>query len=321
MHDVAINGMAVHPITRDVYLSATRRHDLGMMAAIVVVSSDGGMRTIDLEAAAIGSHMISNAPGDARTFRSRAGDWPVPAAHKYEAKARLPLRSLTVVDMLVHEDELIVAGISNEEFSSTLRRIKLPFDGRSIESKIRIYHTAHGRYETRAPVRAMQVLLLDGQKTLVAAYTCSPLVLIGLDELRDGAKVTGRTIGDMGNGQPLDMVLYQSHGEDFLLVTNRARGPQVIPIAGLHGAPSWTQDNMPAPRLVDTSPHMPLGPVGKTVMFVGSALHLQLLDQNYFVAVVRDPLSGALNLESLPTAPLPMRLDHIWSEFDFPVEL
>lgn len=30
-----------------------------------------------------------------------------------------------------------------------------------------------------------------------------------------------------------------------------------------------------------------------------------------------DARSGDLHLESLPTGPLPMKLDQIWSEFDF----
>jgi hypothetical protein len=180
-----------------------------------------------------------------------------------------------------------------------------------------MYHTAHGRYETRAPIRAMQILTIDGQPTVVAVYTCSPVVLLPIADLRDGARVTGRTVGDMGNGQPLHMVAYQWQGQDHLFVTNAARGPQVIPVAGLHHAVHYTPENTPAPRMSDLSPQMPLGPVGKTVMFVGSALHLALLDDQYFVAVVRDARTGALNLESLPTGPLPVGLDQIWSEFDF----
>lgn len=316
--DVTVNGMAVHPVTQAVYLSVSRRHDLGMVAAVVAVDGHGALTALDLSSIKSSSYQIQNLPDGQQQFRSRAGDWPVPAAHKYDAKAQLPMRALSIVAMVFHAGELFVSGISNEEFSSTLRRVAYPFTGVESEARIRIYHTAHGRYETRAPIRAMQIVTVDEQPTVVAAYTCSPLVLIPVAELRDGAEVTGRTIGDMGNGQPLNMVAYSWQGQACLFVTNAARGPQVIPLAGLHGATAYTPGNVPALRLLDLSPEMPLGPVGKTVMFVGSALYVALLNERFFVAVVRDARSGDLNLESLPTGPLPMKLDQIWSEFDFP---
>ncbi|MGH8568053.1 MAG: hypothetical protein ACREXU_08520 [Gammaproteobacteria bacterium] len=316
--DVTINALAVHPASRDVYFSVSRRDEFGFRPAVVKLDRRGMPTALDLAALPCSAHEIANVPDSTQQFRSRAGDWPVPAAGKYHAKAQLPMRALTVVAMVHYEGELFVSGISNEEFSSTLRRVRYPFDGTSAESQIRIYHTSHGRYETRAPIRAMQILTIDGEPTVVAAYTCSPIVLLPVADLRDGAQVTGRTIGDMGNGQPLHMVVYQWQGQDHLFVTNAARGPQVIPVAGLQRALAYTPENAPAPRMSDLSPQMPLGPVGKTVMFVGAALHLALLDEHFFVAVVRDARTGALHLESLPTGPLPIRLDQIWSEFDFP---
>ena len=262
-------------------------------------------------------YKITDAPGPDEHFRDRAHDWPVPSAIKYDAKAQIPMRTLTIVDMKFHNGELYVSGISNEEFASTLRRIPYPFTGRAGESHIRIYHIAHTRYETRAPIRAMQFATVDGRDTLIAAYTCSPLVLIPVADLKDGAKVTGRTIGDMGNGQPLSMVPVKLYGQDMLFVTNAGHGPRMIPIAGLSKAVAYTPDNSPKGYPSDLSPEYPMGPVGKSVMFIGSSLHADRLNDKFLVSLTRDADSGSLNLESLPIAPLPMKVNTIWSEFDF----
>ena len=61
----------------------------------------------------------------------------------------------------------------------------------------------------------------------------------------------------------------------------------------------------------------PMGPVGRTVMFVGSSLQADLLNDEFFVSLTRDPYSGSLNLESLP-AMFPITLHHLYSEYDFP---
>ena len=49
----------------------------------------------------------------------------MPPAAFFEEKARTPLRSMTIVDLKFHGGEVFVAGVSNQEFSSTLRRIPL----------------------------------------------------------------------------------------------------------------------------------------------------------------------------------------------------
>ena len=315
---VTLNGMAVHPVTREVYLSVSRGFGEGALPAVVRVSADGAITNVDLSALNETEYKITDGPGDDKHFRSRAHDWPVPPAVKYDAKAQIPMRTMTIVDMKYHNGQVYVSGISNEEFSSTLRRIPYPFTGKASETKIRIYHIAHTRYETRAPIRAMQFGTVDGQDTLIAAYTCSPLVLIPVADLKDGAKVTGKTIGDMGNGEPLSMVSVKLYGKDTLFVTNAGHGPRMIPLDGLSKTVSYTPDNSPKGYPSDLSPEYPMGPVGKSVMFIGSSLRADLLNAKYLVSLTRDADSGSLNLESLPVSPLPLKLNTIWSEFDFP---
>ncbi len=314
--NITINGMAVHPVSREVYLSVSRSFDGGFLPALVKVNSAGQIANVDLKTLKSSQYKIQNYPTNEQQFRSRAKDWAVPDANEYDAKAELPMRTLAIMDMIFYKGELFVSGISNQEFASTLRRIPFPFSGQETASNIQIYHISHARYETRAPILAMKIMPVDGEDTLVAAYTCSPLVLIPLKDLKDGAKVSGKTIGDMGNGQPLQMVPFQLYGQDMLFVTNAARGPMVISVKGLNGARSYTPENVPKGQLYDLSPEFPMGPVGKQIMFTGASLYADLLNKDFFVSVLRDARSGDLNLQALPTF-LPITLNKIWSEFDF----
>jgi hypothetical protein len=226
------------------------------------------------------------------------------------------MRSMTIVDMKFHDGELYIAGISNEEFSSTLRRVTYPFTGEISETKVKIYHDAHAQWETRAPIRAMTFTKVDGKDTLVAAYTCSPLVLIPVEDLKNGAQIEGHVIGDFGNGQPLSMFNFNYNGEDSIFVSNAAHDPRIIPVASLQHAKVITEADSPHHFLSDTA-GLPAGVVGKPVMFVGSSLHADLLNDKFVVSLTRNANSGKLILEALPTFPLPVRLDEIWSEFDF----
>ncbi|WP_327237119.1 hypothetical protein OG349_27375 [Streptomyces sp. NBC_01317] len=316
---LVMNGMAVHPVTREPYLAVGVRNGDRLEAAVVSVSLAGEVRPFDLSSSKVTVHQLSDVPDEDKTFTSRAGFFPVPPAAVYDEKARTPLRSMTIVDLKFHAGEVFVAGVSNQEFSSTLRRIPYPFTGAASETQLEIYHLAHGQYETRAPIRTMQFATIDGEDTLIAAYACSPLVTIPVSELTHGAKARGKTIGDMGNGQPISMVAYRDGEEDKLFITNVSRGPVVVPLSGIRSAEGFTPENRPAQGpMLDQSPFMPAGPVGKQVLFVGSSLRADLFSDRFLVSLTRYADTGDLTLETLPVAPLPARLDKIWVEMDFP---
>jgi hypothetical protein len=316
---LVMNGMAVHPVTREPYLSVGVRNGDNLEPAVLSVSLTGEVHPFDLSSPKVAIHQLSDVPDESATFKSRAGTFPYPPAEVFDEKARTPIRSMTIVDLKFHDGEVFVAGVSNQEFSSTLRRIAYPFTGTASETQLEIYHVAHGRYETRAPIRTMQFATLDGVDTLIAAYACSPLVTIPVSELQHGAKVRGKTIGDMGNGQPISMVAYRDGEEDKLFITNLARGPMIVPLSGVRTAEGFTPENRPAQGpMLDQSPFMPAGPVGKQVLFVGSSLRADLFSDKFFVSLTRYADTGDLTLETLMVSPLPARLDKIWVEFDFP---
>jgi hypothetical protein len=316
---LVMNGMAVHPVTREPYLSVGVRNGDLLEPAVARVSLDGKVHPFDLSSSKVTVHRLTDAPDESKTFKSRGGSFPYPPKAVFDEKARTPLRSMTIVDLKFHNGEVFVAGVSNQEFCSTLRRIPYPFTGTAGETQLEIYHLAHGLYETRAPIRTMQFATIDGQDTLVAAYACSPLVTIPVSELKHGAKVRGKTIGDMGNGQPISMVAFKDGEQDKLFITNIARGPMIVPLSGLQSAAGYTPENRPTQdKMLDQHPTMPAGPVGKQVLFVGSSLRADLFSDRFFVSLTRYADTGDLTLETLMTSPLPARLDKVWVEFDFP---
>jgi hypothetical protein len=315
---VQVNDIAVHPKSGEVYLSVTRGHGLDALPALLKVDSANQLTVIDISQASVTLQSLSKLPSIESTIglRGTAGSAPTP---KEVAKSQRSLRTLAIVAMEYHNGELFVAGISNEEFCSVLRKMPYPFDGTESISNIEMYHIVHDSYETRAPIRSMSVQTIDGKDHLVAAYTCSPLVLIPLEELQDGQKVKAKTVGDMGNGQPIDMVPFKMKGEAMLFVTNNSRSPMVIPLKGLDDAKAVTKDDFKRGPKLDVNPIMPYGPVGKPVMFSGASLRIDLLNESHFISLNRDFETGSLDLISLNSF-VPFKLHNIVGQKDVPVQ-
>ena len=60
--------------------------------------------------------------------------------------------------------------------------------------------------------------------------------------MKPGAKIMGKTIAEFGAGnRPLDMIVYQKDGKDFLLLSNSAHGVMKVPTADIDKAASITQ--------------------------------------------------------------------------------
>lgn len=135
-----------------------------------------------------------------------------------------------ITDLAFVDDQLFVAGLSNEEFASNLRSLPFPFREVSDGTSVEIYHAAHGNYETRSPVRTFVPFNIDDQPHLLAAYTCTPLVKFPVSALNSGEKVRGVTIAELGNrNRPLDMIVYEQDGNRFLLIANSSRGIMKVP--------------------------------------------------------------------------------------------
>jgi len=199
-------------------------------------------------------------------------------------------RRESITDMAFVDGRLLVTGLSNEEFSSTLRSIAYPFKKAGKGASIEIYHASHGRLETRAPIRTFTVLNVAGSPQLCAAYTCTPLVTIPLSDLEPGRHVKGRTIAELGNwNRPLDMISYRSGGDQFLLIANSSRGVMKLPTAGFSGARPLSE------RVSDGAT---AGIVYEKIKTWAEVSQLDLLDEQHAL-ILRRGANASLDLATL----------------------
>lgn len=214
---IEIRDVAVNPISHNVYLSVSRGR--GPDAAPVILKADGSGKLSEVSLANV-KHASVHLPD-------------APSADAKDARGNSK-RVETITDLAFVDGKVIVAGLSNEEFSSSLRSIPYPFREADKGAGIEIFHGAHGRFETNAPVRTFVPYNVGGTPHILAAYTCTPLVTIPVSELKAGNKVKGKTIAELGNrNRPLDMIAYQKDGKDFILMANSSRGVMKLPAAKL----------------------------------------------------------------------------------------
>jgi hypothetical protein len=207
---ILVNDMAVNPISHSVYLAVSRGRGPDAKAVLARIKTDGQLEVVNTDKVKSSRAELPDAPVDG-----------VVGEGNRQSNPRLE----SITDIQFFEDRLLVAGLSNEEFSSTLRAIPFPFQKVANGTSVEIYHGSHGRFETRAPVRTFVPIKIGNEPHVLAAYTCTPLVDFSLSELQPGAKVRGKTIAELGNrNRPLDMIAYQKDGKDYLLMANSARG-------------------------------------------------------------------------------------------------
>lgn len=210
---VRINDLAVNPASGAAYLSVTRGQGAEATPVLVRVDYNGQITDVALDNVKFSKATLGNAPEpNAKDGRGQS------------------TRQESITDLAFVDGEVIVAGLSNEEFASKLRAIPFPFAKTDAGASIEIFHGAHGQLETRSPVRTFVPLEIADKSYLVAAYTCTPLVRIPVTELKSGAKIKGTTIAELGNrNRPLDMIVYEKDGATYLLMANSARGVMKIP--------------------------------------------------------------------------------------------
>jgi len=213
---ILINDVKVNPISKNVYLSVARGKGPDALPVILRVDASGKLAEFSLSNVAFASAPIADGPASAPN--GRGGD----------------PRNDTITEIAFVNGNVIVAGLSNQEFASDLRSIPFPFKGETASTGIKMYHGSHGRYETQAPVRTFVPYTIGNQQYVLAAYTCTPLVKIPVSELKPGAKVEGTTIAELGAGnRPLDMIAYKKDNHDYLLLANSARGVMKLDAANL----------------------------------------------------------------------------------------
>ena len=121
-NNVQLNDLAVHPKSGEVYLSVTRGHGADALPALVKIDAKGQIHNVDLAGLKITAQKLNNAVDNTKTvvLRGTAGS---PPTKKEIEKSKRSLQILSIVAMEYYKGELFVSGISNEEFSSVLRRM------------------------------------------------------------------------------------------------------------------------------------------------------------------------------------------------------
>lgn len=273
---ILIEDLAVNPVSQTAYLAVSRGRGPEAVPVIVRIKSDGQPEVLSTERVKFSRVDLPDAPADGVTSQSGRPN---------------NARRESITDLAYLDGRVLVAGLSNEEFGSTLRAIPYPFKTATNGTSVEIYHGAHGRFETRAPVRTFVPFKVGKEDHLLAAYTCTPLVEFPLSELKPGAKIKGRTVAELGNrNRPLDMIVYEKNGKTYLLMANNSRGVMKIGTDQL-----MSVESIVAPVPDGGKKGLPY----ETVEAWTGIDQLDRFDKNSAI-VLRRGEGGSLNLESLP---------------------
>ena len=271
---ILIEDLAINPLSHNAYLSVSRGRGADAMPVLVRAKTDGKLEVISLDNVKWSRADLPDAPADKTVGEGQRASNP---------------RRESITDIAFVDGRLFIAGLANEEFASTLRAVPFPFKAVAAGTAVEIYHGAHGRFETRAPVRTFAPFKVGNADYLLTAYTCTPLVQFPISDLKPGAKLQGKTIAELGNrNRPLDMIVYQRDGKYYLLMANSSRGVMKITTENIAGAEGIT-----AP-VADKK-----GLTYETIADWTGVEQLDRFDAKSAI-IVRRLESGAMNLETLP---------------------
>jgi len=276
---IRIHDMVAHPFSQTIYFSVTKgRGDDATPLIVRLTKRDQRIAVLSLDA-------IRHARVELPDAASRDTTMP------WEGVPR----SFTMTHLAAGNGELYVAGLSNEGFKSTLRRVPLPFGQAAMTTKVEIFHTSHDRYETASPIESLVSATLDGHPSVIASYTCSPLVVFDRDALRGtgGGVVRGKTIAELGGGnRPYDMVVYTSprDGKQYLMIANSHRTLMRFDLAQIAAAPAMTAAVKQAYQPGGLS-YLPVSSFG--------VLELDKLNARKLVVLERNAADGSLDLSSV----------------------
>ena len=270
-----IVDMVAHPLSQSLYFSLTRGKGNDAVPLVVsVTKADEKVTVLPLERIMNARAALTDAPNaDAKT------PWGEPK------------RAFSITDIALADGELYVAGLGNEEFASTLRRLPYPFGRAASTTTVEMFHTSHDRYETASPIESFLPITLAGTPSLVAGYGCSPIVTVARAALAGQKHVRGKTVAELGGGnRPFDMVRYTNpKGKEYILIANSNRTLTRLDPAEIASAKPMTAAVKQA--------WQPAG-VGYLPVAVIGVLQLDNYNASNLVLLQRDIDTGQLNVVS-----------------------
>jgi hypothetical protein len=260
---ISIRDIATNPVSKNVYISVNRGRGADAKAVILKLDTAGKLSEVGLD-----------------NVKYSATSLPNPPAQNNQ-------KTNTITEVRYVDGKVLVAGLSNEEFSSNMKVIPFPFADADRGALIEMYHGSHARYETNSPIRTFVPYTIDNKQYILAAYTCTPLVKIPVSELKGGAKIQGTTIAEMGAGnQPLDMVAYKKNGHEYILMANSSHGVTKLDMANVG---SYKPITTP---IADTA-----GVPYTTISELTNVKHLQAYDEKQ--ALILSGTSGSMDLRTV----------------------
>ena len=291
--NLLVTDLAVYPGTGNAFVSVMRGRGVGAVPALVRVDGAGELELVELGDVPYTRVNLPNPPEATTTLELQGGQsFPVPN-YPSSRDPDGPMNTFgvqTITDIAYADGRLYAAGLSNEEFASKLRSIAYPFEAVDAGTSVEIWHAPHNQFETRSPVYTFVPYAINDEPHLIASYLCTPLVKFPVSSLTPGADVRGVTIAEFGNGnRPLDMIVYEKDGRDYLLMSNNRRGVMKIPTEGFATA---------APITEAVPDGATAGHPFESVDRMTGVEQLDLLDEEHALVLTRSE-QGGLNLEAV----------------------
>jgi hypothetical protein len=211
---VRINDVVVNPASGNLYVSAS----VSGKPSLVRIDALGELSEVKLKGVGVAKVALTNVPEDKIVGQGRR---------------RGNARNESITDLAYSDGKVLVSGVTPNPAGgrplSNVRELSFPLTTGESGVNIEIYHGAHGRLENYSTVRAFVPFNIDGKPSLLAGFTCTPLVRFDLKSLKSDKPVRGTTVAELGNrNRPYDMIVYEKNGESWLLMANSARGVMKI---------------------------------------------------------------------------------------------
>jgi hypothetical protein len=264
--EVLFGDLAVNPASGNAYISVSRGKGPEATVVLLKIMRGGEIKEFPLKDVKFSKTSLANAATGEKSKQD----------------------AITQIGFV--KGHVIVAGLSNEEFASKLRSIPFPFKEADKGASVEIFHGSHGKFETNSPVRTFVPYDIKGETYLLAAYTCTPLVKIPVSQLKAGEKVKGTTIAELGNmNRPLDMIVYEKDGKDFVLLANNNRGVMKITTENIDKIDGITE------RIKDKA-----GLTYQTIDAYKGVEQMAKADKEHALILTRNKETGVMNLETVP---------------------
>jgi hypothetical protein len=284
--NLLITDMVVNPKTHNTFISAMRGQGASATPVLLRVDGAGKIEVVSFDQVKYSRIGLPNPPPAETPLV--LGERKIPVANypdKVDPKGLIGVQTIT--HMAFIDGKLYVSGLSNEEFASKMRVIPYPFANADKGTSVEIYHGSHGQLETFSPVFTFVPYKVDGVPSIIASYLCTPLVKFPVAALGPGGKVRGTTIAEFGNrNRPIDMIIYQKNGKDFILMANNTRGVMKVPTAPFGKAEGISKQ-------IPETAGVPFENVGS----MKGVQQLDLLDSTHALLLVQSS-NGGLDLQA-----------------------